>query len=333
MPQCRLALNTELAPDSTTGAAPARVEVIPAGPTVQGRDGRAWTFDAADAAIVIAAFNARGVDLPIDWEHATEHRAPVGLDAPAAGWITGLTLSESGALVSDVSWTPRGNEQVVNREYRYLSPVFEYQPDTRRIVRLLSVGLTNRPNLFLQALNREEILMNRSALLAAAIVGVLGLSADATDDAVATAINTMKTARDDATARATNAEKAAPALDRYVPRADYDALVTRAANAEQALKDKGTAEHKAAVDAAIGDALKAGKITPATEAYHRAACADAEGLTRFREFAGAAPVIAADPALKKKPDAATTTALNAEELVVCAATGVSPEEFAKAKAA
>ena len=67
------------------GAASEWIELIPAGPDVTGADGRAWVNDAPDA--IVATFDERHVPLVIDWEHATEHRAPNGLDAPAAGWI------------------------------------------------------------------------------------------------------------------------------------------------------------------------------------------------------------------------------------------------------
>lgn len=324
----RVALNTELSP--VDGGAPPSVEMIPPGPRVQGRDGRAWTFDAEGQRQVLAAFAARGADLPIDWEHATQHRAPQGLKAPAAGWITALNVHD-GALVADVQWTPRGNSEVADRSYRYISPVFDYEPGSGRIVRLVSAGLTNLANLRLPALNSEEDpVMTRSAALAAAITGALGLTAEATDDAVAQAINTLKSDRD--TAQAANREQT-PSLDRYVPRADYDALAQRATNAEQALQAQQDAQHKAAADAAIEQALTAGKITPATVEYHRATCADAAGLERFLAFVAAAPTIAADTGLAGKKQDSTSTALNAEELAVCHATGISPEAFAKARAA
>lgn len=302
----QLALCTDLG--AGLDAAPTHVELIPAGPDITGRDGRAWTFDAAAAAAVVSAFTARNAALPIDWEHASQHRAPTGGEAPAAAWIESLEIRD-GALWGAVSWTDRGGAQVANREYRYLSPVFDFEPSTGRIARLVSAGLTNLPNLHVQALNSEESSMSRSTAFAAAIVGALALAATADDDAVATAINQLKSERD--SAQALNAEKT-PSLERYVPRADYDALQTRATNAEQALKAKADADHKASVDSAIGDALKAGKITPATESYHRATCADSDGLERFRAFVGAAPVIAAASGLDGKK--AEGTALNAEQI-------------------
>lgn len=309
------------------GEPPEWVELIPAGPQVIGRDGRAWLFEPSDCDLVVAAFLGRGADLPFDWEHATQHRAPNGLDAPAAGWIKELANRE-GALWGRAEWTPRARQQLQDREYRYLSPVFDYFPDTRRIARLVSAGLTNTPNLHLQALNHEETKM-RSKLLIAAMIGALNLAETADDDAIATAINQLKADRD--TAQAKNSEQ--PSLERYVPRADYDALATRAANAEQAIKDRDAADHKVAVDTAIEGALAAGKITPATADYHRASCQDAAGLERFKAFVGAAPVIGDESGLASKKADPTATALNAEELRVCEATGIDPKAFAAAKTA
>lgn len=319
----RTALNFELPAN-----APQRVELIPAGPNVVGRDGRQWVFDTDAQDQILSAFAQRGLPLPIDINHSSETAAPNGGESPAAAWIERLEVVD-GALWGVVDWTPRGREAVTNREYRYLSPVFEYQGETKRITRLISAGLVNNPNLKLQALNREESSMSRSTALVAAIAGALMLATDVTDDQVATAINNLKADRD--TLKATNAQ--APALDRFVPRADYDAVSLRASNAEQKLKDRDTAAHTAAVDGEISAALKAGKITPATESYHRASCADQAGLERFRAFVSAAPVIGADTDLGGKKPAGTETALNAEERAVLAATGVSEADFLAARKA
>lgn len=312
--------------------APDEVELIPAGPIVVGRDGRRWIFDAESIEAVLQAFEARNAHLPIDWEHASQHRAPNGEDAPAAAWITRLEIRD-GALWGAVEWTDRGRNQVVAREYRYLSPVFDYEKSSSRIVRMVSAGLTNIPNLHLQALNSEGDTPMRSALLIAAIAASLSLKPEATDDDIAAGINAMRKQLDDETLRALNAERTAatPSLDRFVPRADHDALLARAANAEQKLKDRDAADHQAAVKGAIEGALKAGKITPATVDYHTAMCADSAGLERFKAFVGAAAVVAPDGTPEKRPDN-QDTALNAEESAVCALLGVSAEDFAKQRA-
>lgn len=151
----KASLDVDIAAGLINGQAPEWVELIPAGPKVTGRDGRSWVFDQASGQLVTTAFVGRSIDLPIDWEHATQRRAPQGQEAPAAGWITVLQL-RIGALWGKVSWTPRGRAQVEAREYRYLSPVFDYETETGRIVALVSAGLANKPNLLLTALNNEQ---------------------------------------------------------------------------------------------------------------------------------------------------------------------------------
>lgn len=152
----KASLDVDITAGLVNGHAPEWVELIPAGPKVTGRDGRSWVFDQTSAQLVTNAFVARSIDLPIDWEHATQRRAPQGQDAPAAGWITVLQL-RIGTLWGKVSWTPRGRSQVEAREYRYLSPVFDYETETGRIVALVSAGLANKPNLLLTALNNEQL--------------------------------------------------------------------------------------------------------------------------------------------------------------------------------
>jgi len=317
MNRTHLALNLELAL-SAEGTAPTWLELIPAANregTITGRDGRTWLWDAAAQRDVLNEHTKRGIDLPLDWEHATHHRAENGEQAPAAGWIDTLELRD-GALMGRVQWTPRGREQVQAREYRFISPVFEYASNTARITRMVSVGLTNRPNLPLRALNaegnlspQEDVNMPRSAELAAGIAA-LGLKPDVDDAAIATAINTLKTERDSATALAKNNEQ--PSLQLYVPRADYDTLKTRAENAEQSLRQRDEAAHKAAVDAAIAGAVKDGKIAPVSVEYYRAQCREADGLKQFNEFVKAAPVIGGASGLDAKKPANTETAINSD---------------------
>ncbi|MCS5517678.1 phage protease [Pseudomonas qingdaonensis] len=110
-----LALNTDLsALPSTEGRAPEWIELIPAGPTITGRDGRTWLFDELAQQLVLAAFTSRAIDMVIDWEHASEVSAPQGEAAPAAGWIDRLEI-RANALWGHVAWTPRAGEQVAAR--------------------------------------------------------------------------------------------------------------------------------------------------------------------------------------------------------------------------
>jgi len=141
--------------DLSSSAPPQWVMLIPAG-EFSGRDGRG-PFRLANPARVIAATEALGLTagVPIDYDHATDFAAPKGRPAPAAGWIRELA-ERDGALWGRVEWTPHGAKAITSREYRYISPVFQYSPDGA-VTRLLRAGLTNNPNLYLTAISARAV--------------------------------------------------------------------------------------------------------------------------------------------------------------------------------
>lgn len=311
-----VALNFELPND---GSVPSEIELIQPGLQLIGRDGRSWIND--DPAGVVASLLARGVDLVVDFEHSTEIKAPQGEEAPAAAWVNNFEVREGGAVWGKVNWTPRGSAAVVNREYRYLSPVLIYQKQTGRVVSLSSIGLVNKPNLYNQALNREQ--KTEVPTMLKKILLALALTESATEEQALNAIGALKTDLATALNRA-----ATPSLDKFVPRGDFDALKLRATNAEQQLADQKKLELETAINAEVDAALKAGKITPATADYHRANCRQEKGLDNFKAFVAAAPVVAAASDLDNRRHT-TATALNAEEQQVCDALGITAEEYLK----
>ncbi|OEC61302.1 phage protease [Pseudomonas sp. ENNP23] len=300
---------------------PEWVEVLPPGPVIVGRDGRRWTYDAADVLRNTLA-HSQGAELPFDYLHATELQAPQGNDAPAAGWALEYRISERGAIEARVDWTSRAANSISAREYRYVSPVFLHDDDGR-IARFSSFGLTNKPNLTLKALNSETTPENHPMELAEAIRAALGLPENATEQDAVAAINALKEAQ----AVALNSERS-PSLDKYVPRADYDGLMKRAENAEQQLQAHKKSELQTAINAEIEAALTAGKITPATRAYHIAQCQQEGGLERFREFVKAAPSVT-EAVLPNKLPEQQDMALNAEQQTVARWLGMSDEQFKK----
>ena len=317
-----LALNVE------AGQAPEWIELIPAGSTVAGYDGRSWINPNPQAVIDATPIGSR--PMVLDYEHATQVRGEAGLEAPAAGWIEQLELRD-GAIWGRVEWNARARQQVVDREYRLVSPVFGFEPVSRRITRLTSAALTNFPNLPLTALNREDI--NREGrqreqetplTLAIRMAALLGLAATATEDEIDTAATE---------ARAAN--RASPDLTSYAPRADLDAALNRATTAETALSALRATEQTRLVDEAISAAMDAGKIVPASEETYRALCREEGGLERFNSLVATLPVIggAAETRAKNRAEDITTgkSALTDEERAVCRAMGQTEESFLAAK--
>ena len=136
------------------------IDVLPLG-AVKGRDGRSWVNNNPQK--IIERFNAEKRPSVIDYEHATQHKAPKGDQAPASGWINRLFV-DGNMIKGEVEFTPTALNQIQNKEYRYISPVFTYS-ENGEIEQFISAGLTNRPNLHLQALNQEgSALINDSVI-------------------------------------------------------------------------------------------------------------------------------------------------------------------------
>lgn len=310
--QC-MALNFEIvaAPE-----APEWIQLLPAGQIITGRDGRTWINDRPD--IILAAFAAEGKDLPIDWEHSTQLKAPKGEEAPAAGWIKEMELRE-GSLWGRAEWTAKGAAAVISRENRYISPVFHFEIETNRIFRIVSCGLTNQPNLHLDALNHEkESTMLKKLLLA------LALPETTTEDV---AINHVITMRNDHATALNQAKN--PPLNLFVPRGDYDTAMNRATTLENELTSIKSAGLETAINTEIDAALAAGKITPATKEYYVGQCRQEGGLDRFKDFVKVAPAVAGDSGLDGKDPNKGDIALNAEAQKVADMFGNSAEDLKK----
>ncbi len=141
---------TELA-----AGAPEWVQLLPRGEVrTRPHDGRApWRLEDPEA--VIGATRALVHDLPIDYEHQTDKAAENGQPAPAAGWIKELAARDDG-IHGRVAWTDKARSMLEGREYRFLSPVFQFDRKTREIKRVMRAALTNDPAIFLTAIAKRE---------------------------------------------------------------------------------------------------------------------------------------------------------------------------------
>ncbi len=145
-----------------SGGVPEVIELIPLG-EIKGKDGREFYLN--DAQSVIDKTNATlgNTDILIDYNHQSEYAKENGRPAPAAGWIKEFFVKE-GVLSARVEWTGKAFQQIKNKEFRYLSPVFYHKEG--EISQIISAALTNQPNLGLKALNQSqlnntEVLMNK----------------------------------------------------------------------------------------------------------------------------------------------------------------------------
>jgi len=128
------------------------IQLMPAG-LFRANDGRpaglpGWTLTASSAGAIINAATVQTNDFVIDYEHQGMYASKNGLPAPAAGWFKRLEWRDGeGLFAVDVRWTARAQEMIAAREYRYISPIFSFDPKTGVVTRLFSAAITNTPAL------------------------------------------------------------------------------------------------------------------------------------------------------------------------------------------
>lgn len=155
---------------------PEWIELIAAGKN-NGFDGRVFYNYSPD--LIVDRFNESGLLSPIDIEHSTQIRGSEGLSAPAVGWITRME-NRNGAVFGHVQWNAAAKKYIEGREYKYYSPALSVE-DENKVVGIVSVGLTNVPNLALTALNKQ---LGDTMPFSKKVLDELGLAEDATEEQV-----------------------------------------------------------------------------------------------------------------------------------------------------
>jgi phage I-like protein len=104
-----------------------------------------FLFDDEAAASVLAEYEAHGIDLMIDYDHAS--LASVSLDpataGKAAGWFN-LEVRDGELWAVNVRWTKPAADALRAKEWRFMSPAFGTDEDGR-ITSVLNVAITNLP--------------------------------------------------------------------------------------------------------------------------------------------------------------------------------------------
>lgn len=336
---------------------------MPAG-AVATRDGRGPWVNASPVGILVE-FSQYGMPLCIDYEHQSVEAGKKIGPTPAAGWIHELA-SRDGEIWGRVAWTDKAAEMIAAAEYRYISPVFQYDKQSGVILRIVGAGLTNNPNLYLQAVAKqtedcmnellericymlnlpttstpEEIGMHLDRLRDM-VTGVESATASAQELARTLGIAETSSAAEVATALASRftivtsggADRATGQVDlaQYVPRAEFD-RVAAALNQIQAerTQERASREQEQA-ERTVADAIKSGKIAPALKEWGVAYCRqDPKG---FEAFVAKAPVIADGSTLAEgEPPAAATGMLDDADREVCRQMGISEDDYKKTREA
>jgi phage I-like protein len=314
--------------ENKRGEIPKRIQLLPPGPDITGRDGRKWIMRDGDA--VAAASNAYLPNHSIDENHAVDHKAPKGESSPAFGWFSNVAAEANGSLWADVEWTKKGAEAVSNLEYRYISPVILHNGNGE-VAAVLRAALSNSPNLDIKSLNsqtpetappadpaKEKKHMDK-------ILAALGLSGTATEADAVAAVGELRKSLNATAPQAVD-------LAAYAPRADLAAMEARAVAAKKQLTELNAAKFKAEVEGVIDQAVKDRKIAPASKEQYLSLCATSEQLESLKKvFASSPAVIGEGTQAPAGAPPGSQVALNAEETALAAAAGYTPEEWKKLK--
>lgn len=332
------------------------IQLLPAGrfKAVDGRPGNMaacseWVLDSDNAAQLIAAAAARANPAVIDYEHQTLRKEQNGQPAPAAGWFKQLEWRDGvGLFAIDVEWTPAAAQAIKDGEYRFISPVMHFHPQTGRVTSLVMAALTNyagidgmqpaslaalshAANDFFNDEHNEEPHMN--ALLAA-LLAALGLDDKASEPQALSALNAFvaKSKETDDKVTSLSADLAtankthSPDPAKFVPIETVQAMQTQ-------LSALSTQINGGEVNKVIEAALAAGQLIPAQEKWARDL--GTKDLAALTAFVASAPKIAALAGTQTngKGPAAQDGELTTEQLAVCGAMGLKPEDFKKSLAA
>ncbi len=256
---------------------------------------KAWTLDAASGAAIVDRFNARQTPLVIDYEHQTVFAETNGQPAPAAGWIEKLAAVVGVGLVARVKWTDRAAAAIHANEYKFVSPVFGFDPKTGAVRFLKHAGLVNDPGLSAQAQSvalksaqlgthdfndsptEEE---NSMSDVLVSLRAALGIDASVTAESAIQAVVSLKAQAD------SHATTIATLKGSQFDAAKHVPMDTHKAVADELVALKASAAH-AEVAALVEAALSANppKLVPAQKEW--ALSLGVDGLTAFLKSAPA----------------------------------------------
>jgi phage I-like protein len=325
-----ITLFTALPAADAAGAGALWLHLVPAG-ICRAADGRG-PFNLADAPGVIAASMADG-PLAVDVNHATDHAAKTGGDAPAHGWIVEMAQREDG-IWGRVDWNPSGQQLLANRSYRGVSPVIIVNKQGA-ITRILRAALTNTPALPMLAslFTTQDHTVDNKQLRTA-----LALPEDAAEETVLATLTAAVSARS-ATADLVARAAAAAGVSAATPEALVIALTAQRATAVpnetvvQLQAQLATLTAQRAGDSAtrfIDAAIAAGKPIVASRdkliALHAQNAGLIEEMVNAMLSLNAGGVTIERLAMSDDEDALTDT-----EMATCKKMNLDPKEFAKMK--
>lgn len=334
------AFQLELGKDNTP---PEWVRLIPPG-TFSLNDGRGPFHNRQPDQVVASTLTwLGGRDAGADYDHATEYTEQTGQAAIASGWVKDWRVRD-GAVEARVEWTALAAQRIRDREYRYLSPVFDASKSTGEVLRIQRFALTNKPSINdLPAIAASQAKKKENDLdLLTLIASALGMPG-ATAEAVIAFATTLKKNQDaiiassglkaDASADTIIAAlRDKPDAGKWIAAAEHQRITGELTTVTAARDELQKKLAQGEIDAVIAQAMKDGKVVKSGKDYWEKVCAAAGSAAPLQEYLKTAVVIVKpgqEPVPDGDPSTITAATLSQEQKDYCTAHGIDQEAFAK----
>ena len=329
-----------------------RVQLFPAG-AFRAMDGRPddiphWYIDAALAQVLIDVAAQRNTPYCFDYEHQTQHCKTNGKPNPAAGWFSRLEWVEGkGLFAVDVEWTEAARAMIEAKEYRFISPLFNYDAQGN-VKHFINAALTNTPALddmeaLLAAASQQLTGENTVDELLEQLRWMLNLPLSSTEDDIkielqklidrlsdnqgtaAASVNLLEllTQKDERIAALSAQAPSVPDPAKFVPVSVLTAV-------QQQLADLSQKVTGGEVNGLIQAALSDGRLLPDMQEWAKSL--GNKDIDSLKSYLDKAPKVAALNAMqtggKSPTDVLDKSGLDADALAVCSVFGHDPKDVA-----
>lgn len=107
-----------------------------------GADGEPVVQNLTEESLQKLAEKHKDDELLVDADHESE----MGGKTEAKGWLSGLKFIPGVGLFGKIKWTDIGRKLIENRVFRWLSPSWYLNKETKEPIQMTSVALTNKPS-------------------------------------------------------------------------------------------------------------------------------------------------------------------------------------------
>ncbi len=322
------------------GRAPTELRIVPLG-LFKAKDGRphglpGWRLDKQSAEVALRNIQALADDFLLDYEHQTLYTIKNGQPAPASAWVkrSDFQLRDDGIYAVNIDWTEAAKASIEAREYRYISPVIQYDKKTGIVTGVLMAALVNHPAIdgltdLAAAAAQFFLPQSEDTTVDKETLALLGLDENASPEQIAQAVAALKanadqveSLTDEIAALKANADPGKPDPAKYVPVETMTAMQQQIANLSNRLNSRDCEE---LIEAALAD----GRLLEPQKSW--AQSLDLAALKAYLKDAQPIAALKSSQTNGKEPEQGGRDGLTADEIAVCKATGVDPEEFKKTR--